>query len=119
LFSGAVADGAQAVFVLPDMMFASQAKHIADLALAERLPMMAWGGWFTELGGLMAYSADYASLVRRLAVYVDKILKGAQPGYLPIEQPAHLEVTLNLRTARAFGLTIPSELLARADKVIE
>jgi putative ABC transport system substrate-binding protein len=101
------------------MMFASEAKHIANLALAERLPLMAWGGWFTELGGLMAYSADYETLVRRLAVYVDKILKAVQPGDLPIEQPAHFEVTLNLRAARTLGLTIPSELLARADTVIE
>jgi putative tryptophan/tyrosine transport system substrate-binding protein len=113
------AEEAQAVSVLPDMMFASEAKHIANLALAERLPLMAWGGWFTELGGLMAYSADYATLVRRLAVYVDKILKAVQPGDLPIEQPAHFEVTLNLRAARTLGLTIPSELLARADTVIE
>ena len=113
------AEGAQAVFVLPDLMFAHEAKRIADLALAERLPVMAWGGWFTEAGGLMAYSADYARLVRRLAVYVDKILKGAQPGDLPIEQPTHFEVTLNLRTARTLGLTIPPELLVRADKVIE
>jgi putative tryptophan/tyrosine transport system substrate-binding protein len=112
-------EGAQAVFVLPDMMFASEAKHIADLALAEKLPMMAWGGWFTETGGLMAYSADYGSLVRRLAVYVDKILKGAHPGNLPIEQPAHFEMSLNLRTARTIGVTIPPELLVRVDKVIE
>jgi putative tryptophan/tyrosine transport system substrate-binding protein len=113
------AQGAQAVFVLPDVMFASEAKRIADLALAEKLPVMAWGGWFTEAGGLMAYSADYGSLVRRLAVYVDKILKGAHPGHLPIEQAAHFELSLNLRTARILGVTIPPELLVRADKVIE
>jgi putative tryptophan/tyrosine transport system substrate-binding protein len=113
------AKGAQAVFVLPDLMFASEAARIADLALAEQLPMMAWGGWFAERGGLMAYSADYASLVRRLAVYVDKILKGAQPGNLPIEQADRFELSLNLRTARTLGVTIPPELLVRADKVIE
>jgi putative ABC transport system substrate-binding protein len=113
------AEGAQAIFVLPDVMFASEAKHIADLALAEKLPVMAWGSWFTELGGLMAYSADYGALVRRLAIYVDKILKGAQPGDLPIEQPAHFQVSINVRTARTLGLTIPPEFLARADKVIE
>jgi putative tryptophan/tyrosine transport system substrate-binding protein len=113
------AEGAQAVFVLPDVMFAHEAKRIADLALAERLPLMAWGGRFTEAGGLMAYSADYATLVRRLAVYVDKILKGAQPGNLPIEQPDRFDLSVNLRTARTLGLTIPPEFLARADKVVE
>ena len=113
------AQGAQAVFVLPDMVFASEAKRIADLALAEKLPMMAWGDWFTEAGSLMAYSADYASLVRRLAVYVNQILKGAHPGDLPIEQAARFELSVNLRTARTLGVTIPPELLVRADKVIE
>jgi putative tryptophan/tyrosine transport system substrate-binding protein len=113
------AQGAQAVFVLPDMVFASEAKRIADLALAEKLPMMAWGDWFTEVGGLMDYSADYASLVRRLAGYVDKVLKGAHPGNLPIEQAARFELSVNLRTARTLGVTIPPELLVRADEVIE
>jgi putative ABC transport system substrate-binding protein len=113
------AEGAQAVFVLPDLMFAHEAKRIADLALAERLPLMAWGGWFTQAGGLMAYSADYAPLVRRLAVYVDKILKGARPGTLPIEQPAHFKLSLNLHTARALGLTASPSLIANADEVIE
>jgi putative tryptophan/tyrosine transport system substrate-binding protein len=113
------AEGAQAVFVLPDVMFASEAGHIADVALAERLPVMAWGSQFTELGGLMAYSADYESLVRRLALYIDRILKGAQPGELPIEQATRFELSLNLRTARSIGVTIPPELLMRADKVIE
>ena len=112
-------EGAQAVFVLPDVMFAFEAKRIADLALAERLPMMAWGDWFTKTGGLMAYSADNAGLLRRLAVYVDKILKGARPGNLPIEQANRFELSLNLRTARTLGVTIPPELLIRADTVIE
>jgi putative ABC transport system substrate-binding protein len=111
--------GAQAVFVLPDVMFANEAKRIVDQALAEKLPVMAWGGWFTEHGGLIAYSADYAGLVRRLAVYVDRILNGAHPGNLPIEQPDRFEMSLNLRTARTLGLTVPHELLISADKVIE
>jgi putative tryptophan/tyrosine transport system substrate-binding protein len=113
------AEGAQAVFVLPDMVFAHEAKRIADLALAEKLPVMSWGGWFTEAGGLMAYSADYARLVRRLAVYVDKILKGDQPCNLPIEQADRFELSVNLRTARTLEMTIPPALLVRADKLIE
>jgi putative tryptophan/tyrosine transport system substrate-binding protein len=113
------AQGAQAVFVLPNMVFAWEAKRIADLALAEKLPMMAWGDWFTEAGGLMDYSVGYASLVRRLAGYVNKILKGAHPGDLPIEQAARFELSVNLRTARTLGVTIPPDLLVRADKVIE
>ena len=84
------AEGAQAVFVLPDMVFAHEAKRIADLALAEKLPVMSWGGWFTEAGGLMAYSADYARLVRRLAVYVDKILKGANRATFQLNRPTVL-----------------------------
>ena len=113
------AQGAQAVFVLPDLMLATEAKHIAALALAERLPMMAWGGWYTEVGGLMAYSADYSRLSRRLAVYVDRVLKGTKPGDLPIEQPVRFELSLNQRTARSLGLTIPPGLLTLADRIVE
>jgi putative ABC transport system substrate-binding protein len=113
------AQGAQAVFVLPDLMLAHEAKHIADLALAERLPMMAWGGWYTEVGGLMAYSADYSRLSRRLAFYVDRVLKGTKPGDLPIEQPVRFELSLNQRTARSLGLTIPPALLTLADRIVE
>lgn len=113
------AQGAQAVFVLPDLMLAHEAKHIADLALAERLPMMAWGGWYTEVGGLMAYSADYSRMSRRLAVYVDRVLKGTKPGDLPIEQPVRFELSLNQRTARSLGLTIPPMLLTLADRIVE
>ena len=107
------------MFVLPDLMLATEAKHIADLALAERLPMMAWGGWYTEVGGLMAYSADYSRHSRRLAVYVDRVLKGTKPGDLPIEQPVGFELSLNQRTARSLGLTIPPVLLTLADRIVE
>jgi putative ABC transport system substrate-binding protein len=113
------AGGAQALFVLPDMMLSSEAPRIASLALEHRLPTMAWGDWYTEAGCLMAYSAQYGELIHRLAYYVDRILKGAKPGELPIEQPTTFELSINLTTAKALGLELPSALLLRADEVIE
>lgn len=110
---------ADALFVLPDLMFSRQSKQIADLALHHRLPMMSWGGWFAERGGLMAYSADYATLSRRAAAYAHKILTGARPGDLPVEQPTTFSLVINLKTAKVLGLAIPSSLLLRADRVIE
>lgn len=111
--------GAQAVLLIPDLMAAYQAKRIGELARTERLPLMAWGSWFTEAGGLMAYSADYGPLIRRLAGHVDKVLKGVPVGEVPIEQPAHFELTINASTARELGISVPPALLARADRVIE
>ncbi len=102
-FSSMKAAGAQAVFVLPDMMLADQSPRIASLAIEHRLPTMAWGPWFTEAGCLMAYSADYSGMGHRLAVYVDRILKGTEPGDLPIEQPTKFELSINLKTAGILG----------------
>ena len=108
-----------AVFILPDLMLVRQAKRICDLALKYRLPTMAWDKVFVSAGGLMVYAADYQAMARRAASYVDKILKGAKPADLPIEQPTKFELVINLKTANALGLTIPRSLLLRADQVIE
>jgi len=113
------ADGAQAMFVLPDLMFGSQALRIAELALAAKLPTMGWGDWFTKAGCLMSYSADYDRMTRRLAFYVDRILKGAGPGDLPIEQPIQFRLSINMKTAKSLGLDPPLTLLTMADIVIE
>ena len=118
-FTEMTAKNAQAVFVLPDLMFANEARRIAALALEHRLPTMAWGTWFTPAGCLMAYSARYDVLAHRLASYVDRILKGAKPGDLPIEQPMTFQLSINLKTAEALGLEVPQTLLMRADKLIE
>jgi putative ABC transport system substrate-binding protein len=118
-FSQMKAEGAQAVFVLPDLMLASEASRIAALALEHRLPTMAWGGWYTEAGCLMAYSSDYRAMSHRLAFYVDRILKGAKPGDLPIEQPTTFKLSINLKTAAALGVEVPQSILMLADEVIE
>jgi putative ABC transport system substrate-binding protein len=111
--------GAQGLLVLTDPMLSAHAQQVAELAAQHRLPGMYWARWFVEGGGLAAYSADYTLLVRRAAYYVDKILKGAKPGDLPVEQPTKFELVINLKTAKALGLTIPQSLLQRADQVIE
>lgn len=91
------------------------------MKLAEKHKLPAAYPWrgFVEIGGLISYSADFAEINRRVAVYVDKILKGAKPADLPIEQPTKFELVLNLKTAKALGLTIPQAVLLRADQVIE
>jgi putative ABC transport system substrate-binding protein len=118
-FAVAEKEGAGALFVLPDLMFSTQARQIADLAIRHRWPTMAWGKWFAYEGGLMAYATDYTALGRRAAVFVDQILRGAKPADLPVEQPTKFELVINMKTAKALGLTIPPSVLARADEVIE
>ncbi len=118
-FSRMKAESVQAVFVLPDLMLAGEAPRIAALALEHGLPTMAWGGWYTKAGCLMAYAADYGAMSHRLAFYVDRILKGAKPGDLPIEQPTTFSLSINLKTAAALGVEVPQSILLLADEVIE
>ncbi|UCH53860.1 MAG: ABC transporter substrate-binding protein [Pseudomonadota bacterium] len=110
---------AQAVYVLATLAYGEMAQQIADLAKWNNLPSMHFHRRYPALGGLMAYAPDYDLLHRRAATYVDKILKGAKPGELPIAQPERFDLVINLGIARELGLTVPQSLLARADKVIE
>jgi putative ABC transport system substrate-binding protein len=110
---------AQAVYVLATLIFGEMAQKIADLAMWHNLPTMHFHKRYPAIGGLISYAPDYDILHRRSAVYVDKILKGAKPADLPIEQPAQFELHINQATARELGLKIPQSLLLRADKVIE
>jgi putative ABC transport system substrate-binding protein len=110
---------ADAVLVLSDPMTFFHRVRIAELAAKRRLPTMHGVRGYVDAGGLMSYWADQADLYRRVTSYVDRILKGAKPGDLPIEQPTRFELVINLKTAKAFGLTIPPSLLLRADQVIE
>jgi putative ABC transport system substrate-binding protein len=110
---------AEGVVILPDPMFGFHRKRIAELALQHRLPSTYDAALFAEDGGLLAYAPRFTDLYRSAAVYVDKILKGAKPADLPVEQPTKFELVINLKTARALGLTIPPSVLGRADQVIE
>jgi putative ABC transport system substrate-binding protein len=110
---------AGALAVLPTAMFFRERRRLVDLAAKNRLPTVFPYREFVDAGGLMAYGPNLADLSRRGAIYVDKILKGANPGDLPVEQPTKFELVINLKTAKALGLTIPPSLLVRADRVIE
>jgi putative tryptophan/tyrosine transport system substrate-binding protein len=107
------------VLVLTDPMFNVEARRLAQLAATSRLPAMYGFRTWVDAGGLMGYGPNLPDLYRRAAAYVDKILKGAKPGDLPIEQPTKFELVINLKTAKALGLTIPPSLLGRADEVIQ
>jgi putative ABC transport system substrate-binding protein len=112
-------DGAGAVIVVQSSAFFASYPRISDLALTHRLPSVGGSREYPEAGGLFSYGADYPDLFRRAATYVDKIFRGAKPADLPVEQPRKFELVINLKTAKALGLTIPPSLLQRADQVIE
>ena len=117
-FHAMTADRAQALLVLADPMLYVHRQRLADLAIRQRLPMMGNVRAYAGAGSLLSFWADRTDLSRRAASYVDRILKGAKPGELPIEQPTKFELVINLKTAKALGLTIPQSLLLRADEVL-
>jgi putative tryptophan/tyrosine transport system substrate-binding protein len=117
-FDEAIRVRAGALAIMPSPVFVTNLKRLADLAARSRLPSIFHLREFVDAGGLMAYGPDRSDLFRRAATYVDKILKGAKPADLPVEQPMKFELVINLRTAQALGLTIPPTLLFQADEVI-
>ena len=118
-FSAIIRERAGGVLVLSTPLFIAGARRLAELAIKHKVPTMFGPAEHVEAGGLMSYSPDRADQWRRGAIYVDKILKGAKPADLPVQQPTKFEFVINLKTAKQIGLTIPPNVLARADKVIK
>jgi putative tryptophan/tyrosine transport system substrate-binding protein len=118
-FSTAARERADAILVLASAMLFNERKQIVDLAVKHRLPSMSNAREFAELGGFIAYGASLTDLQRRSAIYVDKILKGAKPADLPVEQPTKFELVVNLKTAKTLGLNVPLQMQQLADEVIE
>jgi putative ABC transport system substrate-binding protein len=110
---------AQAILFSGGQLLNGNRRQVLELAAKTRLPTMYWRSELVVAGGLMSYATDNADLWRRAAVYVDKILKGAKPADLPVQQPKKFEFVINLKTAKQIGLTIPPNVLVRADKVIK
>ena len=117
-FTAIARERAAGIIILPGTLFTYRA-HIAQLAVKHRLPTSAWTRELTEAGCLMSYGANQRDVARRAAYFVDRILKGAKPADLPVEQPTKFELVINLKTAKALGLTIPPAVLLRADQIIE
>jgi len=115
----AIKGGAEALYVVTDALVSTNRVRINTLALAARLPTMHSVREYVAAGGLISYGANYPDRFRRAADYVDKILRGANPADIPVEQPTKFDLALRLTTAKALGLTVPASLLARADEVIE
>ena len=118
-FAAIVRERANALIVFPDVVTLARRKEIAEFSVRRRIPSIS--GWteFAEAGGLMTYGPNLVDSLRRVAYYVDRILKGTKPADLPVEQPKKFELVINLKTAKQIGLTIPSEVLARATKLIK
>ncbi len=108
-----------AVLVSGDTLFFANAARVSELALAEHVPVFSTARALTEAGSLASYGADGALVARRAATYVQRILKGAKPGDLPVEQPTKFELVINMKTAKALGLTIPKSVLVRVNDVIQ
>ena len=118
-FATMTRERAGALLILADAIFTNQRQQIAELSMKRQMPSVYGVSGYAEAGGLMVYSVDPVDLERRAAIYVDKILKGAKPGDLPVEQPTKFELVINLKTAKALGLTVPHALLLRAAQVIQ
>ncbi|MBI3634930.1 MAG: ABC transporter substrate-binding protein [Candidatus Rokubacteria bacterium] len=118
-FAAMKSAGVDAVFMLPHPLFGDERVLIASLALSHRLPSAVTSSERADAGGLMSYGPDFTDQFRRAATYVDKILKGAKPGDLPVEQPTKFQLVINAKTAKALGLELPQSLLLRADRVIQ
>ena len=116
VFSAVAGWPAGAVLVLPDPMLGNELRQISKLAATHRVPAMYTRSEFAETGGLLAYGPSFADNYRRVAIYVDRILKGAKPSNLPVEQPIKFELVINLRTAKALGVTIPQSLILQAER---
>jgi putative ABC transport system substrate-binding protein len=118
-FARAKRDGAQALVTNDHPLVNTRQRQVLDFAAKDRLPAIYPTSEFVEAGGLMSYAPNYTDLFRRAATYVDKILKGAKPADLPVEQPKKFELIINLKAAKQIGLAIPPSVLARADRVIK
>jgi putative ABC transport system substrate-binding protein len=119
IFKPAVKSHAGAIVAVGSSVLQRHARQIAEVALQHRLPLVSEAAEYVQAGGVMSYSSNDAGMFRQAAIYVDKILKGAKPADLPVEQPKKFELVINLKTAKQIGLTIPPNVLARADRVIK
>jgi putative ABC transport system substrate-binding protein len=117
-FRGIAKERAQAVIAFPDALIMAHRKEIAEFSATNRIPSVSGWSEFAEAGGLMTYGPNLFDSFKRVSIFVDKILKGAKPADLPVEQPTKFELVINLKTAKQIGVAIPPNVLARADKVI-